>query len=68
MQVAPHINSACVYLFVCLTGLSIEFATGVFTVWLNLRDITNVGAGLKKAGLETKLMVWLRNSVVDIGI
>ena len=40
-----------------LTGLSIEFATGVFTVWLNLRDINSIGTGLRKAGLEGKLMV-----------
>jgi len=38
-------------------GLSVEFARALFRVWLQEKDVQNVAAALKRAGLESKLMV-----------
>jgi len=37
-------------------GLSIEFAQWMFKAWLQEKDIQNVAASLKKAGIEAKLL------------
>ena len=44
------------FLTVCV-GLSVEFARALFRVWLQEKDVQNVAAALKRAGLESKLMV-----------
>ncbi len=50
-------------------SLSLAFATTLFTVWLKEKNISNVGSALRKANLESKLLVsipastdWLSNS------
>lgn len=37
-------------------GLAIQFASDLFAAWLKEKDIQNVATGLKKAGLENKLL------------
>lgn len=37
-------------------GLSVEFARALFHIWLQEKDVQNVSAALKRAGLESKLM------------
>jgi heme-degrading monooxygenase HmoA len=37
-------------------GLSVDFARAMFQVWLLEKDIQNISAALKRAGLESKLM------------
>jgi len=45
------------YLTSVLAGLSVEFARALFLVWLQEKDMQNVSAALKRAGIESKLMV-----------
>jgi len=42
-------------------GLSVEFARALFRIWLQEKDVQNVAAALKRAGLESKLMVRTTN-------
>jgi len=45
---------SCVSIWV---GISVEFARALFRIWLQEKDVQNVAAALKRAGLESKLMV-----------
>lgn len=37
-------------------GLAIEFAKGIFKVWLQEKDIQSISTSLKRAGIEAKLL------------
>ena len=39
------------------TGLSLEVATVLFRTWIKEKDMPNLATGLKKANVETKLLV-----------
>jgi len=53
----PQLNVQLPYLTSVVVGLSVEFARALFHVWLQEKDVQNVSAALKRAGLESKLMV-----------
>ena len=40
-----------------VTGLSLELATVLFRTWLKEKDMSSLASGLKKANIETKLLV-----------
>ena len=38
-------------------GIALEFASDLFKAWLVEKDMNSLGSALKRAGLETKLLV-----------